>query len=304
MSIFFLCVILIWILFGNFLYNSIFNKEKAVKRDLNLSEEKEMEWRRKIDRDFRILKEYKNFEEIYIKSKDSIRLHAYYLYADSPKWVILCHDYMEDAKSVSSIALYYKKRNFNILMLDARGHGKSMGKILSLGVLDSVDLMQWISYIIVRQPYAQIVLHGISMGAQAMLLNGSRIPSNIACIILEDAYTSVYDLLYYQFHLRFGILTSPLLISLGFVTKLRAGFTLKEVSALEKVEKCQAPILLLHTKEDEWVPSIMMEALYKTGKGEKQKYLLNGVHGLAYFLDDRYEKILDSFFKKYMGVEK
>lgn len=301
MSIFFLCIIFLWIFFGNFLYNMIFNKKKVEQKERHLEEEKDMERRRNINRDFRLLKESKNFEDIYIKGKDSLKLHAYYLYADSPNWVILFHDYLEDASDMATIAGIYVEKNFNVLMVDARGHGKSEGNIVSLGVLDSADVMQWIAYIVGRRPHAKIVLHGISMGAHAILLNSSHFPSNITAIISENTYTSIYDLLYYQIHQRFGILTSPLLISLSFIAKIRMGFTLKEFSVLEKLQKNRDPILFIHTKEDDLVPSIMMEALYKVCNADKQKYLLQGEHGLAYFMDDRYSKIVNHFLDRYMN---
>lgn len=301
MSLFFLCIILLWIYFGNLLYDMIFNRKKADTKIIQLDETKAMELLRNRNRDFRILKEQNGFEEIYIKGRDSNKLHAYYLCATSLNWVILCHDYLEDAKAIAPIARMYAEKNYNVLMIDARGHGKSDGNILSLGIMDSADLMQWMAYIIGKCPNARIVLHGISMGAVTILLNGSRFPSNVVCLISENAYTSIYDLLYYQFHLRFGILTSPLLLSLSFITKIRAGFTLKEASVLEKVQKNRDPILFLHTKEDDWVPPIMMEALFNVCTSDKQKFLLQGEHGLGHFMDDRYEKTVNAFLERYMN---
>ena len=76
------------------------------------------------------------FEEVKITSFDGLKLNGYYLEAktSTDKTAILAHGYSASAKAMGMFAkYYYEDLGYNILMPDARGHGKSEGDYIGFG---------------------------------------------------------------------------------------------------------------------------------------------------------------------------
>ena len=79
-------------------------------------------------------------------------------------------------KDFASLARTYYLNGYNVLLVDNRRHGQSEGKYVGFGVLDRLDLRNWVKYVINRfGSNVQIFLHGISMGAATVLMASSII---------------------------------------------------------------------------------------------------------------------------------
>src|SRR5699024_12483595 len=80
-----------------------------------------------------------------------------------------------------------------------RGHGESGGDYYGFGWHDRLDIIDWLDQLVAENPDAEIVLHGLSMGAATVLMaSGEDLPENVRLIIADSPYTSVYDLFAYQ----------------------------------------------------------------------------------------------------------
>ena len=91
------------------------------------------------------------------------------------RWVILLHGYTGSKEMMYPYAYRYVQHGFNALAPDFRCQGESEGDYIGLGATDSRDLLLWISMILQRDPDAEIVLHGLSMGASAALILSGKI---------------------------------------------------------------------------------------------------------------------------------
>lgn len=302
MSVFFLLILIIWIWIGNCFYNNIFNKKKINLENIEgLEKDAYVNFIRKSDSAFQVLKKESNVQDIYIIGKDKIKLHAYYFPSDSHKWVLLVHDYLKDAISLSILGKYYHNRGYQVLQIDLRGHGKSGGSSITMGKWEKIDILSWISYIQKKDNRAEIVLHGITLGAFSILMS-LKYPfsKQIKAIISDSTYTSIYDILYYQLHIRFGILTYPILLAGSIVTKLRIGLSLKDTSLFTILKKNKIPILFIYSRDDAFIPPVMSKALYKETTALKEKYETKGNHGILFqenFVG--YQNALSSFLTKY-----
>ena len=105
---------------------------------------------------------------------------------------------------------YYEK-GYSILMPDLRAHGDSQGNIVGMGWLDRMDILKWTDLILAENPEADIVLHGISMGASADDGFRERLPENVSAIIADCGYTTVWDILEYQLKRLYDFPVFPLL---------------------------------------------------------------------------------------------
>jgi hypothetical protein len=260
-----------------------------------------------IDGGWREWADDQDFEQWELVSYDDLKLQGYYLEAEEPtnKTVVFAHGYLGRARDMALYGqYYYEELGYNIFTADMRGHGESEGDYIGFGWHDRLDYLDWIDIVLENQDDdAEIVLHGLSMGAAAMLMvSGEDLPANVKAVIADSPYASVYDLFDYQLDRMFHLPSFPILPSTSLVTQLRAGYSLTEASAMEQVKKAEVPILYIHGKEDSFVPTAMAEELYENTKSEAEIHLFdNASHGEAFVTqEDRYTEKLKAFLEKYM----
>ena len=210
-----------------------------------------------------------NFERLTLPSRDGLKLSGYYLPASQPtdKLVILTHGYLGNAKQMGLFGQYYHKDlGYNLFMPDARGHGKSEGNYYGFGWPDRLDLIDWTETLVKKLGTdTEVAYHGLSMGAATVLMASGEeeLPRQVKAIIADSPYASVYQLFAYQMDRMFNLPALPLLDSTSVLTKIRAGYSFREASALKEVEKTNVPILYIHGKGDTFVPTEMTEDLYR-----------------------------------------
>lgn len=258
---------LVGVLFYNLALNANYSKDiiYAEYNDENLNDAQK--W----------LEEKSNYSGKYIESYDKLQLHSYVVTQNSNKWAIVVHGYGGSGKLMSDKSKYFYDMGYNVLIPDLRGHGKSEGDYIGMGWKDRLDIISWINFIIKENPNAEIVLHGTSMGAATVLMtSGENLPSNVKAIVADCAYTSAWDEFSYQLETYLKVPSSYILNVTNMVTKLKAGYSLKEASALECVKKATVPILFIHGDKDKFVPYSMMDKLYDATNSPKEKLTIEG----------------------------
>ena len=258
---------LVGVLFYNLALNANYSKDiiYAEYNDENLNDAQK--W----------LEEKSNYSDKYIESYDKLQLHSYVVSQNSNKWAIVVHGYGGSGKLMSDKSKYFYDMGYNVLIPDLRGHGKSEGDYIGMGWKDRLDIISWINFIIKENPNAEIVLHGTSMGAATVLMtSGENLPSNVKAIVADCAYTSAWDEFSYQLETYLKVPSYYILNVTNMVTKLKAGYSLKEASALESVKKATVPILFIHGDKDKFVPYSMMDKLYDATNSPKEKLTIEG----------------------------
>lgn len=258
---------LVGVLFYNLALNANYSKDiiYAEYNDKNLNDAQK--W----------LEEKSNYSDKYIESYDKLQLHSYVVTQNSNKWAIVVHGYGGSGKLMSDKSKYFYDMGYNVLIPDLRGHGKSEGDYIGMGWKDRLDIISWINFIIKENPNAEIVLHGTSMGAATVLMtSGENLPSNVKAIVADCAYTSAWDEFSYQLETYLKVPSYYILNVTNMVTKLKAGYSLKEASALECVKKATVPILYIHGDKDKFVPYSMMDKLYDATISPKEKLTIEG----------------------------
>ncbi|WP_051204932.1 alpha/beta hydrolase [Butyrivibrio sp. VCD2006] len=235
-------------------------------------------------------------ETVSLTSKDGLKLVGDVFNTDksSHKWLIAVHGYTSKRQHMYPYARYYAKRGYNVVAPDNRAHGESEGKMLGMGWLDKDDIKLWIDYIVNIDPEAEIVLHGVSMGgATVMMVSGEELPANVKAIVDDCGYTSVWDEFTDEARYLFHIPQFPILHTASLISKLRAGYTFWEASAIDQVRKTKIPIMFIHGSKDNFVNADMVYELYDACPTQKDIYVVEGAgHGQAMYLDP------DLYFEK------
>lgn len=243
------------------------------------------------------------FEHLTLMSRDGLELSGYYLPAKEPtdKLAILTHGYLGHGKQMGLYGQhYYNDLGYDIFMPDARGHGNSEGNYYGFGWPDRLDLIDWTDLLVKKLGSdTNVIYHGLSMGAATVLMASGEeeLPSQVQAIVADSPYQSVYQLFTYQMNRMFHLPAFPLLDSTSLLTKIRAGYSFREASALKEVGKTDVPILYIHGKSDTFVPTEMAEELFQQTASHAELFLVpDANHGESFALaGDNYTEKIEHF---------
>ena len=195
----------------------------------------------------------------------------------SRRWVILVHGYGRNQSFVWDYAAEYIKRGYHVLTPDLRAAGLSEGKYLTMGVKESDDIALWTKEIARKDENAQIVLHGISMGAATVMMTAAKQPQNVVAAIEDCGYTSAYDMFTVQLDKLFGLPEFPVMNCVDIVSPMKTGAAISDAAPLRSVPHTEVPMLFIHGDADKLVPCEMMEKLYAASSAPaKEKFIVAG----------------------------
>lgn len=219
------------------------------------------------------------FREATIQSADGLILWAA-LVPGAPKshrWAVCVHGYHDTYESMGAIARWYNDRGWNVLMPDQRGHGSSEGGYVGWGYDERLDVVGWATYIARKDPEAEILLHGVSMGAASVLMAaGGAMPRQVQGVVSDCSYTSIEAEMCYLLRrwrkMSGGVpLPAGLMFSALRKTALRrAGYDLRDAAPIQAVTRSKTPTLFIHGVDDDFVPASMMGKLYQAARCPKR----------------------------------
>lgn len=274
---------------GNYLYNYTLNPYEEV----HLAQEVQSDIKAKQWLD-------KHGEDVFIKSYDGLKLHASLIENQSDVYVIMVHGYRGDGSSIISPIKKMNTKGYNLLVLDLRGHGESEGDYIGMGWDERLEVIDWIDYLLDKNPHISIVLYGVSMGAATVMnVSGEHLPSQVKAIIEDCGYTNVVDL--FKYHIETKLDEDLVFCFASFITQMKAGYSLKDNQPVEQVKKSQTPILFIHGSEDDFVPFFMLDELYNAANCDKQKLVVDGAnHARSCSMNKKlYFQTIFDFIEKY-----
>lgn len=245
-----------------------------------------------------------NARDVYIRSKDGLKLRARWLPADRAIGsILLFHGYRScSIADFSLIIPFYHSLGFNLLLVDQRSHGKSEGKYITFGIKEHDDALQWIRWHNENAGNLPVYMGGMSMGASTVLMAAGReLPANVKGVIADCGFTDPFEILEKVMRAE-HIPPFPILNLAGIYTRIFAGFGMRDYSTLEAMRKCRVPVLMIHGLADDFVPCEMTQRAYDACGSEKQLVLVEGAaHGRSYLIDPvRCQNTLKDFLMKHL----
>lgn len=243
------------------------------------------------------------YEQVYITARDGLKLAGrYYHLADGTPLQIQMHGYRGNAlRDFCGGHKLARKMGQNTLVIDQRAHGKSDGHVITFGVKERYDCLDWIHYAVERfGPETPVFLAGVSMGAATVIMASElELPKNVAGILADCPYSAPGKII----RKVCKDMNLPPKLAYPFVSlgaRIYGKFHLEEASAEAAARHAKVPILIIHGEDDRFVPCEMSAHIRQANpQMVTLETFPEAGHGLSYLLDSkRYEALVRSFSDK------
>ncbi|MDX1358752.1 MAG: alpha/beta hydrolase [Clostridia bacterium] len=280
-------ILLIFIILGLYVTTRIVHNK--LKKDFNILE-------------YRFLQHEPEYEEEVMNWIKSISLDYYnivspYFYKlnileikqnDKPEWIVLQHGVTMNHKFMLAYAYMYHQMGYNLILPDARRHGKSGGKTSSYGYYEKYDMRACIDHL--RQKFGKninIGMHGVSMGASIVLSYAAGVRDDCSFYIADCPYSSfkrqLKDVVKRVLKLPDFIINIIVFFGILF-TRLLFGYDINKIDISAKIHRMENPALFTTCRGDKYIDYQMTVELYEKCRSECKKLVLfeNGGHTEAY----------------------
>lgn len=209
------------------------------------------------------------FEDIYFKTEDGIKLSSWFFPGNSEKPVILLlHGNAGNISHRLEKIRPFVGRGYSVFIIDYRGFGKSEGTPHEKGTY--LDAKAAYNYLMKNKlvPANKIIVYGESLGtAVAIDLAAKNI---IGGLILEAPFTRIVDMA--KVHFPF----------------VPSRFLKTQYDNLKKIPLVHTPILIIHGSDDEIVPFRLGQKLFEAAKEPKTFVEIpGGTHNEAFLLEGK-----------------
>ena len=213
------------------------------------------------------------FKTVFFKTKDSIKLEAWYIEADSSKGTILLfHGHGGNKSGVIKESESFHKMGYNTLLVDFRAHGNSGGNTCTIGYDETEDVKLAYDYI-KNKGEKNIVLWGISMGASTITKAVKDYQLNPNKIILEMPFGTIKDAVIGRVKMM-GLPPQPIATLLTFWGGTEHGFWAFGMKPQEFASAIKCPVLLQWGKNDPRVSKGEEEILFKNLPNSNKKFVI------------------------------
>ena len=221
-----------------------------------------------------------NYEEIFIKVNNEIRLKSWIIKKDlkSLKTLVFFHGNAGDLSNRIYKLNELAKLDINILLISWRGFSGNKGFPTEKNLYkDAEAAIKWLNSKEVKNN--KIILYGESLGTGVAVEIGKKNTFN--SIILESPFTSMESTakIYYPY------LPVKLLLK-------------DKYNSISKIQAISTPILIMHGKKDDIVPFSMGKELFEKANSPKYSYFTPDDDHMLEF-NDQILKSIKNFIDKY-----
>lgn len=218
------------------------------------------------------------YEDVYLSSRDGVRLHGWYIPHDKAEEVVLfLHGNGGNISHRGASIDIFNRIGLNTLIIDYRGYGKSEGSPGEKGFYEDARAA-W-RYLIEQRGFKteQIIIFGRSIGAAVATKLAAEVgPERV---ILESAFSRSRDM------------ANRMMPIVSRITVMRYPF-----NSMERIKDIHARLLMLHSPDDEIIPYRLGEKLFQAANEPKQFVNLKGDHNSGFMLSQpKYEQSLVKF---------
>lgn len=220
------------------------------------------------------------YEDVALQAADGVRLHAWLVHvAGARRTLLLLHGNAGNISHRLDKLAVFADLGVDVLMLDYRGYGLSDGTPDEAGTYRDADAAY--AWLVARGVApADLVVYGESLGGPIAVDLAAR--RAVGGLVLESAPSSIIGVARHHY----PWLPVSLFLSVRY-------------DALARLARVRAPLLILHSPDDEIVPFSMAEDLYAAAAPPKHLVRLHGGHNDCVVVSaDVYQAALRDFLAR------
>jgi uncharacterized protein len=223
-----------------------------------------------------------SFDERFFEPAEDVRIHAlHFKVEDSHGLIYYLHGNAGNLHGWGTVAEDFTDQNYDVLMIDYRGYGKSRGRISESGLLHDVLFI----YDAIKDEYAEknIVVYGRSIGTGMASFVASRRSPGL--LILESPYYNLPDAARSYF---------PWFPSFLIRFRFRND---------QYLQKTGCPVYIFHGDRDEVLNVKGSYKLQPLLKSQDSLIIVKGGHHNDLVLFDEYRQNLQRILLQFAGVK-
>ena len=249
-----------------------------------------------------------DYEEIWLTTKDSVKLEALYFPSKNSAAIINAHGFKSSRfGNLHLVTIAFLVRNgYGVIYTMRRAHGNSNGEIVTFGKGELNDIQVSYEYLIDRPDVnpKKIAILGWSMGGALSILYAAE-NEKIKAVISECAYDSFDNTLGVSVEHFTGLPAFPFADIIKFFMERKLGFSLDEYDPINSISQISPrPILIVSGGKDSTVDPSGGQNLFDTA-GDPKEYWFEPEYDHNDFRTkniEEYEKRVVGFFDKYLNV--
>lgn len=245
------------------------------------------------------------YEGVSVPTVNDKKLFAWWLpVADTAPSVVMLHGWGGNAELMLPLAVPLHRAGLNILLVDARNHGRSDADSFSSlprFAEDAGAAMDWVRTHS-RDPMKRIVLLGHSVGAGAVLLEASRRDDVSAVISIAAFAHPAWMMRRYLDRYRVPGLCKPWILR---YVEWVIGYRFDEIAPLNTVCQIRCPVLLVHGTADTTVPVSDAQAIMAHCHENRLELLLieDGAHDSVEEVEQHADQLVDFLRRSIVGMD-
>lgn len=247
-----------------------------------------------------------SLREVWIEN-DGLKLFGHYFDFGFDRAVIIIPGRMECCRYSYYFGESYRAAGYNVLTVDVRAHGRSDGKICSLGHKEYRDILAWGKMLHDDKGIGEIVLHGICVGASTALftLISDQCPEYFKAMVSDGMYVSFGET-FKNHMLEKNRPLFPFYPLVMAYVRIFSGVNAVGDGPLRRIGQLKKPILFIHSRKDIYSLPEKTELLF-AACGSEQKQLVwfdKGGHSRIRFNStEEYDKTVRDFLSSLGPVD-
>jgi pimeloyl-ACP methyl ester carboxylesterase len=191
--------------------------------------------------------------------------------------VVMTHGVGDSLESQVGPGSLFHRRGHSVLLVDLRGHGRSEGRLTTLGGREREDVRAGMRALRQRGLGGDgLILAGASMGAVAAIRAAAE-EQDVRAVIAEAPYDCYRSTVAHHARLLYGVPEwLPLMQAAIVVAEWRAGFDADDVNAVAAARRFRAPLLLVVDGDDPRMPEAVVRRVYDAHPGPKRLWVAAG----------------------------
>lgn len=226
------------------------------------------------------------YEDVLLVHKNGVRIHGWWLPArgTSKGTVYFLHGNAENVSTHVMAVAWLPSRGYNVFLLDYRGYGASEGKPSLSAAMDDIQLgLEWLRHS--GKQEGPLIVYGQSLGAamSAVVLAQDYNRDAYQCAVLEASFTRYRDIAAHLMQQSWLRILQPVVLP-----------TMpKRWAPEDQVAHIHAPLLVVHSENDEIIPYEQGLRLYAAAQEPKALLTLTAAHIGGTFTGVKQQGLLD-----------